>query len=180
MKRLFTLFVCFAMLLALAVPAFALDANEQNTIEIEVTKEQDILDFIFSDGFDPHVAYSFVYPDTPVMTRALCSNCGYNSLVGKQVEDFDLCHPSSQGRTVQCPEMVQAPDSFYVLLTYVYQYCNTCGYKSAKTFSESKYYIGCAFDETNYVATNYKTRNRIGVSHEWKDTWSVYYSDPHA
>ena len=92
----------------------------------------------------------------------------------------DLCHPSSQGMTVQCPDFPTAPDSFYVMLTKVYQYCNTCGYKGDETFSESKYYIGCSFTSTSYVATNYKTRNRLGGPHEWKDTWSLYYSDPHA
>lgn len=66
------------------------------------------------------------------------------------------------------------------MLVYVYQYCNTCGYKGPETFSESKYYIDCGYKETSFIATNYKTQNRLGDIHEWKDTWSLYYNDPHA
>lgn len=176
-KRILCALFALCMSLTLCVSVFA---SEPESVEIAVNNEQDVLEFIFSDEFDPTVDYTFVYPDTAVMTRALCSRCGYNSLVGKTVERYDLCHPSSQGMTVQCPDFPTAPDSFYVMLTKVYQYCNTCGYKGAETFSESKYYIGCSFTSTSYVATNYKTRNRLGGPHEWKDTWSLYYSDPHA
>lgn len=176
-KRFLSLLFALCMSFTLCTSAFASELEE---IEIEVIDEQDILEFIFSDKFDPQATYRFVYPDYPVMTRALCSNCGYNTLVGKTVEKYDLCHPSSQGMTVQCPDFPTAPDVFYVMLVYAYRYCNTCGYKGAETFTESKYYIDCSFTETSYVATNYKTRNHIGGIHEWKDTWSSYYSDPHA
>lgn len=101
-------------------------------------------------------------------------------MVGKTVEKYDLCHPSSQGMSVQCPNYPVAPDVLCVMLAYVYQYCNTCGYKSNESFAESKYYIDGSFSETRYIATDYKTRNRIGNIHEWKDTWSLYYDDPHA
>ena len=176
-KRFLCLFFVFCMSLTLCVPVFALGPE---SVEIAVNNEQDILEFIFSDEFDSDVAYTFVYPDAPVKTRALCSNCGYNTLVGKTVERYDLCHPDSQGATLHCPDFYFAPCAFNAMLTYVYQYCNTCGYKSQETFSESKYYIDCTFKKMRFIATDYKTRNRIGDSHEWKDTWSFFYNDPHA
>ena len=176
-KKFLSFLFALCMSFTLCIPVFA---SESENLEIEVNDEQDILEFIFSDKFDPHVAYRFVYPDSTVMTRALCSRCGYSTLVGKTVAKYDACHPSSQGMSVQCPEFPTAPDAFYVMLVYVYQYCNTCGYKGPETFSESKYYIDCSFSETSYIATNYKTQNRIGGIHEWKDTWSLYYNDPHA
>lgn len=177
-KSFLCLFFAFCMSLLLCVSVFA---SEPKSVEIAVNDEQDIVDFMRSDKFDPDVAYTFVYPDAPVMTRALCSKCGYNSLVGKTIEEYDYCHESSQGMGVTCLDMPNVLDYFYVLLTKAYQYCNTCGYTGPKTFSESKYYIRCAYrDDTVYVATNYKTRNRLGDPYEWKDTWSLYYSDPHA
>lgn len=181
-KRFLSSLLAICMFFSLSVPVFAKDYinNEQDTVTIEVNDEQDILEFIFSDDFDPHVAYTFIYPDYSVVTQALCPDCGYNTLVGKTVEKYDTCHPGSQGQTVECPDIALCPDVFYVLLTYVYQYCNTCGYKGTETFSESKYYIECTWNEELYVATNYKTSSRLGCIHEWKDTWSLYYSDPHA
>lgn len=178
-KRIISLILILALCMSytLCIPVFA---SEPESLEIEVNDEQDILEFLFSDEFDPHVAYRFVYPDSLVMARITCPKCRYNSLVGKTVEKYDLCHPSSQGLSVQCPEFLFATDVFNVMLVYVYQYCNTCGYKSTETFSESKYYIGCLYHEESYIATDYKTQHRTGNDpHEWKDTWSLYYDDPH-
>lgn len=176
-RKILCMFLALCLSFNLCVPVFA---SESESSEIEVNSEQDILDFVFSDKFDPHRAYRFVYPDSPVYARALCPHCGYGTLVGKTVEEYDLCHPSSQGMSVQCPEFPLATDVFYVMLVKVYQYCNTCGYKGPETFSQSKYYIECLTTDTSYVATNYKTQYRIGGIHEWKDTWSLYYDDPHA
>ncbi len=176
-KKFLSLLLVLCMSFTLCVPVFA---SESEGLEIQVNDEQDILEFIFSNEFNPHAAYRFVYPDSTVMSRALCSNCGYSTLVGKLAEKYDLCHPSSQGKSVQCPEHPLASDTFWVMLVYVYQYCNTCGYKGPETFSESKYYIDCGYKETSFIATNYKTQNRLGDIHEWKDTWSLYYNDPHA
>ena len=175
-KKFFSLFLVLCMSFTLCVPVFA---SESESLEVEVSGEQDILEFVFSDEFDSHMAYRFVYPDSPLRAGARCPKCGYNTLVGKTVEEYDLCHPSSQGWPVQCPDNFFASDTFTVMLVYTYSYCNTCGYKTAKAFYESKYYIDCTTDEDSYVATDFKTENRTGRSpHEWKDTWSVYYDDP--
>lgn len=176
-KRFLSLLLSLCMSFTFSAPVFAM---ESESVEIAVNDEQDILEFIFSDEFDPSLVYSFVYPDSPISARILCPECGYNTLVGKTVERYDLCHPSSQGMTVQCPDFPTAPDAFYVMLVYAYTYCNTCGYKGAEGFYESKYYIFCTLTEESYVATNFKTDNRLGCTHEWKDTWSLYYDDPHA
>ena len=122
MSFLFVLCMSFALCVLVL-------ASESKSLGIEVNDKQDILEFIFPDEFDPHVAYRVLYPDSTVMTMAFCSKCGY---------------------------------------------------KGTKSFSESKYYIDCPFNETNYISTHYKTLNRIGGIYEWKDTWSLYYNDPHA
>lgn len=174
------------MTCALSAPAFAV---ESQSVEIEVNSEQDILEFFHSDAFDPHVSYRFVYPDSPIMARVLCPKCGYNTLFGKMVEDYDLCHPASQGMIVNCPTTT-ASDVLYVLLTYTWQYCKTCGYQSNKTFVESKFYICCGAAEgdpyateltdADFIATDYKTKNEFFTDvHETKKTWYRYYDDPH-
>lgn len=185
-KRCVCLFLALCMCFGLYVPSIA---AEPEVVEIAVTSEQDILAFLHSDAFDPHVAYSFVYPDSPVMARALCPKCGYNTLMGKISEDYDLCHPDSQGMVVFCPTTL-ASDVLYVLLTHGWQYCKTCGYQSNKAFIESKFYICCGASEgdpyatelTSYdfVATDYKTKNDYYSDiHETKKTWYKYYNDPH-
>ena len=68
------------------------------------------------------------------------------------------------------------PDSTVMTMAF----CSKCGYKGTESFSESRYYIDCPFNETDYISTHYKTQNRIGGIYEWKDTWSLYYNDPHA
>lgn len=178
MKKFLSLFLAACMSLTLSVPAFA---RESEYVEIKVNSEQDISEFLSSNEFDSHVTYMFVYPDSPVMTRARCSKCGYNTLVGKTVECLDECHDSSQGQNVTCLDSLMAPDILTVMLVYVYQYCNTCGYTSSKTFVESKFYIICAAHGTTYVATDYKTQHRDAARdwHEWKDKWYDYYDDPH-
>lgn len=55
------------MSFTLCVPVFA---SESEGLEIQVNDEQDILEFIFSNEFNPHAAYRFVYPDSTVMSRA--------------------------------------------------------------------------------------------------------------
>lgn len=65
------------------------------------------------------------------------------------------------------------------MLVYVYRYCNTCGYEGTEIFFESRYHINCSFNETGYIATNYKTQICIGDVYEWKDTSSLYYEAPH-
>lgn len=173
-KRILSLLLVLCISFTFCIPSFAL---ESEGLEVEVNDEQDILEFLFSDEFNPQMIYRFVYPDSPVKARILCSKCGYNTLVGKTIERYDLCHPSSQGMTVQCYYFPTAPDVLYVMLVYVYQYCNTCGYKSSETFVESKYYIYCSFADEQYIATDNKAAARD--PHEWKSTWSMYYDDPH-
>lgn len=68
------------------------------------------------------------------------------------------------------------PDSTVMTMAF----CSKCGYKGTESFSESKYYIDCLFNESSHTSTHYKTQNRIGGIYEWKDTWSLYYNDPHA
>lgn len=177
-KKFLSLLLALCMSFVLCVPAFAL---ETEWVEIKVNSEQDILDFFSSDEFDSHAAYRFVYPDSPIVTRALCPKCGYNTLVGKTVEKYDECHPRSQGQSVHCLDSIVAMDFFRVMLVYAYQYCNTCGYKSSDTFVESKFYIDCTAQETSFVATDYKTAHPEASRdwHEWKTSWVDYYNDPH-
>lgn len=185
-RRCICLLLALCMCFGLYVPSLA---AEPEILEIAVNNEQDILEFFHSDAFDPHVSYRFVYPDSPIMARVRCSKCGYNTLFGKMSEDYDLCHPNSQGTTVSCPT-TSAPDVLYVLLTHAWQYCKTCGYQSKKTFVESKFYICCGasegdpaateLTEYDFVATDYKTENDYFADvHETKKTWYSYYNDPH-
>lgn len=173
MKKAISLLLVFTCYLFMTITIFA---SEPEIKLIHVKCEEDILAFYNSPEYDSDFKYEFTY-STPSHSRILCPKCGYNSYITRNIEKYNLNDPASQGRVTTCPAFLQhIYDVIEEKLVYTWQECKTCGYQTEHLYKETKWYVYCpaeGFEDTTYVATDYKTLNRIGDIHEWKD-----YVDP--
>lgn len=172
-KKFLSLLLTMAMCVAIAIPAYATDPS---LVQVEVECRADIIEFFNSPEYNPDLKYEFIY-QAPNQFRMLCPECGYNAYSSVIDERYNLNDPASQGRQVTCPGF-QSPfiDVVTEMLVYLWQECDVCGYRTDEIYQETIWYVFCSMEgmgQNTYIATDYKTLNRVGCEHEWKDFLDV-------
>lgn len=94
------------------------------------------MEFYNSSKYNPDYRYSFIYPN-PVQPRTLCPKCGNNTYKG-YTEDLEWGIDP-----MPCP--MPSPLTSDMVTNYhhnVWSACDTCGYKTSKTFQGIQLFIG--------------------------------------
>lgn len=170
MKRAICLMLTLAICMALSTSAFATKCERE---VIEVSSEEEIMEFINSPEFDPYKLYSFVQ-DNPRAARSLCPNCGGNSYNGKVI---------TENISVQLCECAYGPpahnDSGRDIVTvwgkYACAKCDKCLYISGLPYPSEIYYTincVCCAGMPDFVAKDGNKAPPCDV-HEVKSSWSI-------
>lgn len=150
MKKLFAMILAAAMCLSLCVPAFA-DSTQPHNHDttsssvsdkrvrrtITLNSEDEIIDFLKSDPYNPNVSYTFICP-SQIQTRILCPRCNNNRFYGTtEHREMNVC-------VRPCPNIADFESDICVEYhVYAYSSCDYCGYKTTPSFGYKYWLVQC-------------------------------------
>lgn len=167
MKRFICFLMTLVMCMALSISSFA---TEREREVIEISNEEEIMEFINSPEYDPCKLYSFVQ-DNPCAARSLCPSCGGNSYKGKTITE------NISVKFRGCAYGPSAPDDplrdiVSVWGKYACAKCDKCLYITGLPYPSETYYTISCVTRTglpDFVAKDGNTAPPCDV-HEVKDT----------
>lgn len=169
MKKIFSMVIALVMLLSFPAVVFAASKDERKLIEIHVENQDQIMEFYNSSKYNPDYRYSFIYLN-PVQPRTLCPKCGNNTYKG-YTEDLEWGIDP-----MPCPN--PSPVTSDMVTNYhhnVWSACDTCGYKTSKTFQGIQLLrIECYVESWDLVVYWAKPGNSLAAGddvHELMSTW---------
>lgn len=151
LNRILSMALATAMSLVLYVPAFAASSqpygqddfslsaiDKRVRVTITVKSEDEIIDFLKSERYNPNVSYTFICP-SQIQTRILCPKCKNNRFIG-MTEHRDMAIalricPNGSGFDVD--------DTCTEYHVYTYSYCDYCGYTTTPTFGRKYWVVAC-------------------------------------